>query len=174
MLTRAGTAAAEVPGVLRSAVGVLEMPVPPAPPARSPHAERLMYFDGNADHRISRDELPERMQGLVARGDRNADAALDSSEIRALMVAAESDRVRVSFRPQPSEGLPGVVKDLKLPPAKHAGALAILSAYQLPRTVNHATGSDLYRDMRALLDDQEYGNFTAAAARLSRTPRIIK
>ncbi len=71
---------------------------------------------------ISRDELPERMQGLVARGDRNADAALDSDEIRALVNAASSEHVRVSFRSQSSEGLPGVIRDLKLSPAKHACA----------------------------------------------------
>ena len=93
-------------------------PVPLAPRAKSPHAviERLMSFDGNADHRISRDELPERMQGLVARGDRNADAALDSEEIRSLVIAASSEHVRDSLRPQSSEGLPGVIRDLKLPP----------------------------------------------------------
>ena len=86
--------------------------------------ERLVSFDADADGRISRDELPERMQGLVARGDRNADAALDSDEIRALVNAASSGPTRVSFRPQSSEGLPGVIRDLKLPPAKHATRLS--------------------------------------------------
>jgi hypothetical protein len=131
-----------------------------------------MSFDANADRRISRNELPERMQGLVARGDRNADAALDSDEIRSLVTAASSERVRVSFRSQASEGLPGVLKDLKLPPAKHAGALAIVSAHKLPRNVNDPTDSDLYRQMRELLDGEEYENFVAAAARLSRSPQM--
>jgi cytochrome c peroxidase len=177
MLMRAGTAAAQAPEVLRSAVLITEMPpVPLAPRAKSPHAviERLMSFDGNGDHQISRDELPERMQGLVARGDRNADAALDSDEISSLVNAAASERVRVSFRSQPSEGLPGVIKDLRLPPAKHAGALAIVSAHELPRHVNNPTSSDLHGQMRALLDDEEYENFMAAAARLSRRPQIIQ
>ena len=134
MLRGVGAAAAQAPVVLRSAVLITEMPpLPLAPRAKSPHAviERLMSFDGNADHRISRDELPERMQGLVARGDKNADAALDADEIRALVIAAASERVRVAFRPQPSEGLPGVIRDLKLPPAKHAQALAIVGPHKL-------------------------------------------
>jgi hypothetical protein len=76
--------------------------------------------------------------------------------------AAASERVRVSFRAQSSEGLPGVIKDLKLRPAKYAGALAIVSAYKLPRNVIDPTGSDLYGEMRALLDDEEYENFVAA------------
>ena len=86
-----------------SAVLITEMPpVPLAPRAKSPQPviERLMSFDGNTDHRISRDELPERMQGLVARGDKNADAALDSDEIRSLVIAAASERSpRLPFAP---------------------------------------------------------------------------
>jgi hypothetical protein len=62
------------------------------------------------------------MHGLVGRGDRNADAALDSK----------------------------------------------------PRNVDDQTGRDLHREMRALLDDEEYENFVAAAARLSRRTQIIK
>jgi hypothetical protein len=141
----------------------------------APHAviARLESFDANADRRISRDELPERMQGLVARGDRNADAGLDSDEIRALVTAASSERIRVAFRPQSSDGLPGVISDLKLPPEKHARALAIVSVHKFP-----GNGKELTRgldgEMRALLDDEEYENFVAAATRLSRSPRIIK
>ena len=141
-------------------------------PARTPAAviERLESFDANRDHRISRDELPERMQGLVARGDRNGDATLDSEEIRALVNASASDRVSVTFRAQPSEGLTGVVKDLKLPPKKHELALAIVSRHTLPRNMNEATSSPLFGEMRAVLDDQEYEDFVAATARLSRGP----
>ena len=173
MLTWVGAAAAQAPAEVRPAVLVTEASGI-GPPARSPAAviERLISFDANSDHRISRDELPERMQELVARGDRNADAALDSGEIRALVNAAASQGRRVSFRTQPSEGLPGVIKDLKLPPAKHERALAIMSAYKLPRTINDSTGSDLYKEMRTLLDDEEYENFVAAAARLARNPQI--
>ena len=175
MLTWVGAAAAQAPVEVRPAVLVTEGSAF-GPFASSPAAviERLISFDANSDHRISRDELPERMQELVARGDRNADAALDSDEIRALVNAAASQGRRVSFRAQPSEGLPGVIKDLKLTPTKHERALAALSAYKLPRTVDDSTGSDLYKEMRTLLDDEEYENFVAAAARLTRRPQIIK
>lgn len=145
-------------------------------PMSSPDAviERLASFDANRDHRISRDELPERMQALVARGDRNADAALDSEEIRSLVTApASSERVSFSFRSEPSDGLPGVVNDLKLPAAKHEHALAIVSRHKLPRTVNEATSSGLFAEMKALLDDEDYENFVAATARLSRRPPVI-
>ena len=48
---------------------------------------RLMSFDRNKDGKVTVDELSERMQGLVARGDRGGDGALDADEVRALAVA---------------------------------------------------------------------------------------
>jgi collagen type III alpha len=46
--------------------------------------ERIMSFDKNKDGKVTRDELPERMHGLIARGDTNNDGALDRDEIRKL------------------------------------------------------------------------------------------
>ena len=54
---------------------VPQLPPPPRTKRLQPVVERLMSFDRNADHRISREELPERMQALVARGDTNADGS---------------------------------------------------------------------------------------------------
>ena len=151
-------------------------PVPPLPPPPPPSplsvmTERLMSFDANRDHRVSRDELPDRMQGLIARGDKNADAALDSGEIRALVTVAASERTRVLVRSQQFDGLPGVINDLKLPAAKHERALAILAAHKPVRHANEPIDSEIYKAMRSLLDDEEYENFVAAAERLSRTAR---
>ena len=173
MLIGVAAAAAQAPGP-RPAVLITEGPPSSfAGPARSPAViERLVSFDVNADDRLSRDELPERMQGLVARGDRNADAALDLDEIRTLVNAASSGRTRVSFRPQSSEGLPGVIRDLKLPPAKHLRALAIVGPHKPPQNANDPASSALLGEMRALLDDEEYENFLAAATRLSRSADI--
>ena len=175
MLMGLGAAGAQPPDGLRPAFFITEMPAAPfAAQARSPKAviERLLSFDANADDRISRDELPERMQGLLERGDKNADAALDPVEIRDLVNAASSQGVRVAFRPQTFDGLAGVISDLKLPPATHARALAIVSAHKVPGN-GKALARGLDGEMRAVLDDEEYENFVAAATRLSRTPRII-
>jgi hypothetical protein len=45
---------------------------------------RIMAFDKNKDGKVTRDELPERMHGLIVRGDTNKDGALDRDEIRKL------------------------------------------------------------------------------------------
>ena len=98
--------------------------------------------------------------------------ALDSDEIRALVNAAASGPTRVSFRPQSSEGLPGVLRDLKLSPAKHLHALVIVGTHKPPRGVNDPASSALLGEMKALLDDEEYENFLSAATRLSRSADI--
>ena len=173
MVIGVAATAAQTPGsrpVFTTEIRAAPFVIPARPPAAV--IERLLSFDVNADNRISGDELPERMQRLVARGDKDADAALDSDEIRALVDAAASERIRRSLRPQRSEGLPGVIGDLKLPPAKHERALAIVGDHTPPRDVNDPSSSALLTEMKALLDDEEYENFVAAATRLSRSADI--
>ena len=155
--------------------------VPPPPPPRAttdhPMIARLMSFDRDADRRISRAELPERMHALVARGDKNADGHLDLDEIRPLITAASHARARRDFRPQRArpealDGLPGVIHDLKLSPYKHARAVAIVSRANLVRSV-HRTNDEAYSEMRTLLDAQEYENFAAAAARVATRHAVV-
>ena len=55
---------------------------------------------------------------------------------------------------------------------KHELALWIVGRHALPRDLNEATRSPLFGEMRAVLDDQEYEDFVAATARLSRRPII--
>lgn len=42
---------------------------------------RLMAFDKNEDGKLTKDELPERMQSLLARADENEDGALTKEEL---------------------------------------------------------------------------------------------
>ena len=57
---------------------------------------RLMSFDQNRDGKVVADELAERMEGLLSRGDRNGDAALDASEVR--MLSESPQAVQTAFR----------------------------------------------------------------------------
>jgi Ca2+-binding EF-hand superfamily protein len=45
---------------------------------------RLMQFDKNGDGKLSRDELPERMQSMMEKGDTDKDGFLSKDEIRKL------------------------------------------------------------------------------------------
>ena len=46
--------------------------------------ERLTSFDATKDGKLTKDELPERMQDLIAKGDENKDGVLGRDEIRKL------------------------------------------------------------------------------------------
>lgn len=133
--------------------------------------DRMLSFDANADNRISRDELPERMQGLVSRGDRNQDDVLTPDEIVPLADIKRS----VPRRPftgtgRRSPSLADIIDDLKLSRETHDRALAIVTG---PRSVDDSANVDFTTEMRDLLNDEDYENYVAAAARLRRTPRIV-
>ncbi|MFN9719865.1 MAG: hypothetical protein ACK58L_14290 [Planctomycetota bacterium] len=51
--------------------------------------QRLMEMDSNKDGKLQKDELPERLQSMFARGDKNTDGVLDKEE----MMATVRDRV---------------------------------------------------------------------------------
>jgi cytochrome c peroxidase len=174
-LLAAGAAAQQVPAVLRSALLITEVPRAPLSPRLNSGAviDRLLSLDADGNGKLSRAELPERMQPLVDRGDRNGDADLDFDEIRSLINSAPPQTRRATFRAQPAEGLPGVIKDLKLTPWQHALALDIVSRHRTPRNLNHQANSELHAEMRALLDREDYENFVAAAVRLTRVLRVI-
>jgi Ca2+-binding EF-hand superfamily protein len=47
----------------------------------------LLQFDRNADGKLSKDEVPERMQGLFARGDADNDGFLTKAELEKMAAA---------------------------------------------------------------------------------------
>jgi Spy/CpxP family protein refolding chaperone len=86
--------------------------------------ERVLSFDKNKDGKITKDELPERMQGLIEKGDTNKDGALDRDEIRKLATDLARDGTFPGFgppgfgprgqapgRPEPGTLLPPLVRD---------------------------------------------------------------
>jgi hypothetical protein len=82
------TALVLVAGVLAQPPNQKGQPGPdqlPPPISVDDIVERIMAMDKNKDGKITRDELPERMQFLVDLGDTNKDGALDRDEIRNLV-----------------------------------------------------------------------------------------
>ncbi|MBS1856028.1 MAG: hypothetical protein JST11_11730 [Acidobacteria bacterium] len=58
------------------------------PPSADDMVQTLMAFDKNGDGKLTRDELPERMQGLFDRADTDKDGVLTPEEIRKSAQAA--------------------------------------------------------------------------------------
>ncbi len=76
----------------------------------------LMSFDKNADGKIAKDELPERMHALFEEGDANKDGVLDSEEIKRL--AARAERAPNGPRGGPPGGGPPGNRPFPPPPPR--------------------------------------------------------
>jgi Ca2+-binding EF-hand superfamily protein len=66
----------------------------PTGPSPDEIVKDLLEFDKNGDGQLSKAELPERMQGLFARGDANQDGVLSKDELRKLAEAQASAQPR--------------------------------------------------------------------------------
>ena len=53
-----------------------------------------MAFDANSDGKLAKSEVPERMQGLFTRGDKNSDGVLAADELQALAGAQQRQQAR--------------------------------------------------------------------------------
>jgi hypothetical protein len=142
-------------------VGTLRLNIDP-----SRIVERLLSFDRDGDALVTSDELPERMQALVDRNDKNQDGFLNADEIRGSVDRRSGVRFSGGIGGNAPTGLPGLISDLKLPPPKREQALALAKGATFFRNINDAASVDLRAKMRELLDDEEFENFEAAFARI--------
>ena len=134
---------------------------------------RLMSFDRDRDGKVAVSELPERMHGLVARGDVSGDGALDNAEIRTLAVAPSQegrqvfnsggytfgDQVGLSSRAH----VEGAIEDLRLPSARKERALDA-ARWFMDGLETDAT-ADLLNEVKSFLTTEQMGAFKAAVAK---------
>jgi hypothetical protein len=150
--------------------------------------ERIMAFDKNKDGKVTKDELPERMQFLIKLGDTNKDGALDKDEIRKLVAALATTPTgfgnggfRPDFGPGPGaaggirvggalppgpDSIEGIVEDLKLPDKKKGRALAAVKAHEehVAKLMEQAR-AELLQKMKKILSAEEFEDFKAALNR---------
>ena len=153
----------------------LPTPAPPLPNALN-HTDvvaRIWSFDANGDKRIARDELPERMQGKVSLGDKNQDGVLTRDEVIGLVDPRPQARRIQRFTARGVGSFAEIIADLKLPPVTHDRAMDIVKGQTVSRNLDGPAIDEVYARMRELLDDEDYENFVAAAARLRNTSRVL-
>ena len=170
-------------------------PFAPAPPPNAPLLPksdvesviaRVMSFDANRDGRVAGVELPDRMRGIVGRGDRNGDAALDREEVRAIassslvvgegigMPPRSTLQVRVTVRSLRDPGLAGLIDDLKLPPDRRAAASAALAQAESDTAKTLTSSVETFRaDVRALLTDEQFAALDKAIENYGNTIRTF-
>jgi hypothetical protein len=149
--------------------------------------ERIMSFDKNKDGKVTKDELPERMQDLIAKGDTNKDGALDKDEIKKLATDLARDGAfggfggrggrGGGFRPGPGGRFPPggfgagfgperALEDLNLSGKKKDQAEAAVQAHREDlRKLTGLARSGLLLKIQETLSEGEFKNFKAALDR---------
>jgi EF hand len=150
--------------------------------------ERIASFDKNKDGKVTKDELPERLHDLIARGDTNKDGALDQDEIKKLPSTPNEaggrgfgfgGPIRKDVRvesgvvvgpgpgaPGPEADMAGVVEDMKLPGQKKDQALAAVKAHHdNVRKLLEQSRAELMQKMKEILSEEELKDFQAALDR---------
>ena len=150
---------------------------PAVPVAESPGIEdvlaRVMGFDGDGDGHLLRDEFPERMHDVVARGDRNRSGGIDHDEVRALVSSTIDPgrgvavaRIATDLRPVPDATVETLVDDLGLGAAVRNGALAVVARDGEERSTTAAAWVERFGDeVRAVLDAEQLRALTAILGR---------
>ena len=127
--------------------------------------ERLMGFDKNQDGKLIKDELPERLQPMIERGDQNKDGALDNDEVRNLAKTPRpiDDRSNNSRREAAPVNLERVIDDLQVRGEKRRAARSAVQAHQdNVRKFIEKSQQELLEKVKNILSDEEYKEFKAA------------
>jgi hypothetical protein len=171
-------------GAAASAQSLVGPMAPAAPGGASAEdiVARVMSFDRNADGKVAREELLERMKGLVGRGDADGDGALDGNEVRTLARTPAPAGVRTGGFPAmyqlPAESwfpsrshIEGAITDLKLESDAHGRALAVLDTHQQHlKTAAQAAAEHLLRDLESVLTAGQLADFRTALERPGPRP----
>jgi hypothetical protein len=152
--------------------------------ATSDMVERILSFDKNKDGKVTKDELPERMHDLIARGDTNKDGALDRKEIEKLAADLARDEPRRGpggRRGPPGPGLRGgpsltprdverALDDLKLvEKKKDAARTAVKGCQENVRQLVDLARADLLLRVSEVLPEKDLDRFKEV---LDRQPRL--
>ncbi len=150
--------------------------------------ERIMSFDKNKDGKITKEELPERMQYLIEKGDTNKDGALDRDEIKKLATEMAKDGTSLAddaggrggrggrgAAQNPGSGLnlniiERAVGDLKLPDEKKEAAGAAIKAQQEEaRKLTTLVRAELAFQLSDVLNEEQIKTIKAV---LDRQPSV--
>jgi hypothetical protein len=135
---------------------------------------RILSFDRNRDGRIAKEELPERMELLIERADQDGDRLLTDFELRTIADPFDAP-VKEPRRVQSKQiTMVEVVGDLRLSGPKRDIALSLARGHRVTDTnLGSIAHAELYEWLVHLLDDEEYENFVAAAARANHGAVVV-
>jgi len=141
---------------------------------------RLMSFDTNHDGRVTRDELPERMQALLVRGDVTKDGAIDGAEVMRLAQTAPAQAVAPGLQPghygfgedngfDTRLHIDSAIEDLRLASVTREKALGIGRRFVTNRKAQ--AKAELLAAAEPLLSTEQMATFRAT---VDRAPAAVK
>ena len=156
--------------------------------------ERIRAFDKNNDGKVSLEELPERMQHLIALGDINKDGVLDKDEIRKLATTLESFASLTGGGGPPNGGPKGggfggggfgkggpkgaagevqrALDDLNLAAATRDKAdRAVKASANRMKKFDEVTRAELMLQMKDILNEEDYRSVKASLDREPGAPK---
>jgi len=163
---------------------VAGIPSPRPEPQTKPEVvvARLMSFDQNHDGRVTRAELPERMQTLLARDNVTRDEGLDANDVQRLAERPAPQVVVRGFQAghygfgedsgifDSRLHIEGAIEDLRLAGATREKALSIGRTFA--DAVKAHARADLFAVANAVLTPEQLDAFTAALEQQPRVPEI--
>jgi len=154
-------------------INTIQLPVTGATATVDDVVARLLSFDRDKDGRVTRVELPERMQAILPRGDANLDDALDATEIRTLSHRPAELTVRgfpqlhgggYGFADEGSVSslshIQGALEDLRLASDRRDEALPLVTAFS--QALDADASKELLTAMQPLLSEEHLADFTRA------------
>ena len=151
--------------------------------------DRIMAFDKNNTGKITKDDLPERMQHLIAMGDTNKDGALDKDEVKELATTLEALVGLFNTggpggpgggkgfgkgggpKGPPGAGLQEILEDLGLKGDSKEKATALVTDFQeKTKKAMDAARDELFVQMKEVLSVGDYKVFKEAADRKKGPP----
>jgi hypothetical protein len=146
----------------------------PEHPAVDDVVARVMAFDADDDGHVRRQELPERMHDIVARGDRNGIGSLNRDDVRAIassQTAIDVPRIALNLRPAPEISVDALLGDLGLDAARRDAALAATARTRDEAAQAAVASVERFREeVRGLLDAKQLVALSAILERPVREP----
>jgi len=138
--------------------------------------ERVMAYDKNKTGKVTKEDLPERMQHLVDMGDTNKDGALDREELKALAARMNRDGGPGPGRgpggrgpggpPAPPEAARRALDDLELTGAQLDFVRYVVNAnLDATRTQMDQMRDELLEQMKGVLTERQLRDFRDAVSR---------
>ena len=122
--------------------------------------ERVMVFDKNKTGKVAKEDLPERMQHLIALGDTNGDGCLDRAELVKLAMSKSARGPNQGRAFSTADAERALARLPLVEPAKTKAQAAVDAHKEATRKAGDQRRANLLQQMRETLSEEQFKRFT--------------